>query len=150
MQLQQPTEIPELGGLLPSRLSALTDRGTAARREIDGLLRRARRRARGLALLRASALLAAGAALALCSGALLGSFAPAAVARVAAVAVVLAAAAGVVVFSIRSPLHRAAARDDAALARLLAGSSELLSSVELSRAPEQPGISRDLLSLLHL
>src|SRR6266852_3160145 len=150
MQLQQPTEIPELGGLLPSRLSALTDRGTAARREIDGLLRRARRRARGLALLRASALLAAGAALALCSGALLGSFAPAAVARVAAVAVVLAAAAGVVVFSIRSPLHRAAARDDAALARLLAGSSELLSSVELSRAPEQPGISRDLLALLHV
>src|SRR6267154_1761499 len=60
--------------------------------------------------------------------------------RVAAAVVLLAATAGVVVFSLRSPLQRAAARDDAALARLLAGSSELLSSVELSRAPEQPGI----------
>src|SRR6266852_2931778 len=52
--------------------------------------------------------------------------------------------------SLAGPLQRAAARDDAALARLLAGSSELLSSVELSRAPEQPGISRDLLALLHV
>ena len=151
MQLPQPTaEIPELGGLLPSRLSALAEQGVAARREVDALLGRARRRARGLALLRAAALLAAGAAVAVCTGALLGSFAPAAVARVAAAVVLLAAAAGVVVFSLRSPLQRAGARDDAALARLLAGSSELLSSVELSRAPEQPGISRDLLALLHV
>src|SRR6266849_10248806 len=151
MQLPQPTaEIPELGGLLSSRLSALAEQGVAARREVDALLGRARRRARGLALLRAVALLAAGAAVAVCSGALLGSFAPAAVARAAAAVVLLAAAAGVVVFSLRSPLQRAGARDDAALARLLAGSSELLSSVELSRAPEQPGISRDLLALLHV
>src|SRR5712692_6970435 len=151
MQLPQPTaEIPELGGLLPSRLSALAEQGVAARREVDALLGRARRRARGLALLRATALLAAGAAVAVCIGALLGSFAPAVVARVAAAVLLLAAAAGVVFFSLRSPLQRAAARDDAALARLLAGSSELLSSVELSRAPEQPGISRDLLALLHV
>src|SRR6267378_3133662 len=151
MQLPKPTaEIPELGGLVPSRLSTLAQQGMAARREVDALLGRARRRARGLALLRAAALLAAGAAVAVCSGALLGSFAPAAVARTAAAVVLLAAAAGVVFFSLRSPLQRAAARDDTALARVLAGSSELLSSVELSRAPEQPGISRDLLSLLHL
>src|SRR6266851_2021809 len=122
MQLPQPTaEIPELGGLLPSSLSALAEQGVAPRRAVDALLGRARRRARGLALLRAAALLAAGAAVAVCTGALLGSFAPAAVARVAA-----------------------------AVVRLLAGSSELLSSVELSRAPEQPGISRDLLALLHV
>ncbi|HYV64872.1 MAG TPA: DUF4175 family protein, partial [Myxococcales bacterium] len=150
MQLPQPTEIPELGGLLPSRLSALLEQGLAARREIDAVLGRARRRARGLALLRGLSLLFAGGAVALCAGALLGSFAPAMAARVAAAAVVLASAAFVTVFCLRSPLQRAAARDDEALARLLAGSSELLSSVELSRAPEQPGISRDLLSLLHL
>ena len=150
MQLPQPTEIPELGGLLPSRLSALAERGGEARREIDALLGRARLRARGLALLRGFAVLAAGGAVALCVGALLGSFAPAVVARVAAAAVLLAAAAGVLAFSSRSLLQRAAVHDDGALARLLAGSSELLSSVELSRAPEQPGISRDLLSLLHV
>jgi hypothetical protein len=151
MQLPQPTaEIPELGGLVPSRLSALAEQGIAARREVDALLGRARRRARGLAVLRAAALLAAGAAVAVCIGALLGSFAPAAVARAAAALLLLASVAGIVVFSLRSPLQRAAARDDTALARLLAGSSELLSSVELSRAPEQPGISRDLLSLLHV
>src|SRR2546423_5582942 len=85
MQLPQPTpEIPELGGLVPSRLSTLAEQGLAARREIDARLRRARRRARGLALLRGFALFAAGAVLALCAGALLGSFAPAAVARGAA------------------------------------------------------------------
>src|SRR5437667_462432 len=59
MQLPQPTEIPELGGLLPSRLSALAERGGEARREIDALLGRARRRARGLALLPRLVLLAA-------------------------------------------------------------------------------------------
>src|SRR5712692_2549178 len=54
MQLPQPTaEIPELGGLLPSRLSALAEQGVAARREVDALLGRARRRARGLARRRA-------------------------------------------------------------------------------------------------
>src|SRR5437879_5827751 len=151
MQLPRPTpEIPELGGLVSSRRSALAEQGLAARREIGARLGRARRRARGLALLRGFALFAAGAVLAVCAGALLGSFAPAAVARGAAVVLVLLAAAGVVAFSLRSPLQRAAGRDDVALARLLLGSSELLSSVELSRAPEQPGISRDLLSLLHV
>src|SRR5438132_5188614 len=120
MQLPQPTpEIPELGGLLPSRLSALAEQGLAARREVDALLGRARRRARGLAVLRGAALLAAGASAALCAGVLLGSFAPAAVGRAAAAAVLAASAAGVVVFSLRSPLQRAAARDDGALARLL-------------------------------
>src|SRR5437879_1338511 len=151
MQLPQPTpEIPELGGLVSSRRSALAEQGLAARREIGARLGRARRRARGLALLRGFALFAAGAVLALCAGALLGSFAPATVARGAAAVLLLLAAIGVAAFSLRSPLQRAAARDDVALARLLSGSSELLSSVELSRAPEQPGISRDLLSLLHV
>src|SRR6267143_1506544 len=123
MQLPQPTpEIPELGGLVPSRLSALVEQGLAARREIDARLRRARRRARGLALLRGFALFAAGAVLALCGGALLGSFAQAVLARGAAVVLLLVAGAGVVAFSLRSPLQRAAARDDVALARLLSGS----------------------------
>ena len=151
MQLPHPTpEIPELGGLAPSRLSELAEQGIAARREIDARLRQARRRARGLAVLRGAALFAAGAVLALCAGALLGSFAPAAIARGSAAVLLLFSAAGVVAFSLRSPLQRAAARDDVALAGVLAGSSELLSSVELARAPEQPGISRDLLSLLHV
>src|SRR5437879_2845910 len=151
MQLPRPTpEIPELGGLVSSRRSALAEQGLAARREIDARLGRARRRARGLAVLRGFALFAAGAVMAVCAGALLGSVAPAVVARGAAAALLLLAAAGVVAFSLRSPLQRAAGKDDVALARLLLGSSELLSSVELSRAPEQPGISRDLLSLLHV
>ena len=151
MQLPQPTpEIPELGGLVPSRLSALAEQGLAARREVDALLRRARLRARALALLRAAALLAAGALVALCAGALVASFAPAMIGRTAAAVLVVAASGLVAVFCVRSPLQRAAVWDDAALARLLAGSSELLSSVELSRLPEQPGISRDLLSLLHV
>ena len=151
MQLPQATnEIPELGGLVASRLSALAEQGIAARREIETLLRRARRRARGLATVRAAALFFAAAAVAVCVGALFGSFAPALLARIAAGLLLLAGAAFVVLFSLRSPLQRAAARDDVALARLLSGSSELLSSVELSRAPEQPGISRDLLSLLHV
>src|SRR5437588_346236 len=85
MQLHRPTsEIPELGGLGPSRLSELAARGAEARHDIEGALRRARRRARGLAALRAIALLAAGAAVALCAGALVGSFAPALAALAAA------------------------------------------------------------------
>src|SRR3989442_1734775 len=138
MQLPQPTpEIPELGGLVSSRLSALADQGLAARREIDGRLRRGRPRPRGGAPPPGVGPLPPGAG-------------AAAVARGAAAVLLVLAAAGVVAFSLRSPLQRAAARDDVALARLLLGSSELLSSVELSRAPEQPGISRDLLSLLHV
>src|SRR5919206_5070494 len=91
MQLPQPTpEIPELGGLVPSRLSALAEQGIAARREVDALLRRARLRARGLALLRAAALLAAGALVALCAGALVASFAPAMIGRTAAAVLVVA------------------------------------------------------------
>src|SRR5438067_2553557 len=149
MQLHQPTpEIPELGGLAPSRLSALADRGTQARREIDALLRRARRRARALAALRAAALVAAGATIAICVGALVGSFAPAVVARAICAVSFAVSVAAVIVFTVRSPVQRAGIRDDVALARLLVGSSDLLSSVELSRAAEQPGISRDLLALL--
>src|SRR2546423_405450 len=117
MQLPQPTpEIPELGGLVPSRLSTLAEQGLAARREIAARLGRARRRARGLALLRGLALFAAGVVLAICAGALLGSFAPAAVARGATAVLLSLAAAGVVAFSLRSPLQRAAAGDDVALA----------------------------------
>jgi hypothetical protein len=149
MQLHRPTsEIPELGGLLPSRLSALATRGAEARTEIDASLRRARRRARGLAVLRAATLLAAGAIVALCAGALVGSFAPALVARLAALLLLAASLAGVGLFTVRSTVQRAGIRDDTALARLLTGPSDLLSSVELSRPPEQPGISRDLLALL--
>ena len=107
MQLPQPIpEIPELGGLLSSRLSALAEQGLTARREIDARLGRARRRARGLAVLRGFALFAAGAVMAVCAGALLGSFAPAMVARGVAAVLLLLAAAGVVAFSLRSPLQR--------------------------------------------
>src|SRR5438105_1560474 len=149
MQLHRPTsEIPELGGLLPSRLNALAARGAEARAEIEVSLRRARRRARGLAILRVAALLGAGALFALCAGAMVGSFAPAMVARAVVLALVAASLAGVAVFTARSTVQRAGLRDDIALARLLAGPSDLLSSVEMSRAAPEPGISRDLLALL--
>src|SRR5258706_5668174 len=149
MQLPQPTpEIPELGGLAPSRLSELAEQGIAARREIDARLRQARRRAPGLAVLRGAALFAAGAGLALCARALLGSFAPAAIARGSAAVLLLFSAAGVVAFSLRSPLQRAAARDDVALAGVLAGPAGRLSRGGPAPAPRHPGLSRDLLSLL--
>ena len=149
MQLHRPTsEIPELGGLGPSRLSALGSRGAEARVEIERSLGRARRRARGLAALRAAALLFAGAIVAVCGGSLVGSFAPALAARIVAAALFAASLAGIAVFTARSTVQRAGIRDDSALARLLAGASDLLSSVELSRGPQQPGISRDLLALL--
>src|SRR5207245_680183 len=97
MQLPQPIpEIPELGGLLSSRLSALAEQGLTARREIDARLGRARRRARGLAVLRGFALFAAGAVMAVCAGALLGSFAPAVVARGGAAVLLLLAGALIV------------------------------------------------------
>ena len=151
MQNSQPTpEIPELGGLSPSRLSDLAEQGRAARQEIASALGRARRRARALAAARGLSLILAGAVLGVGAGALLGSVAPALVARIAAAVLFAATLAGVLAFCLRSPLQRAAVRDDAALARLLAGSSELLSSVELSREPGQPGISRELLALLHV
>jgi hypothetical protein len=149
MQLHRPTsEIPELGGLLPSRLSALATRGAEARAEIKSALRGARRRARGLAVLRAVALLVAGAAIAVAAGALAGSFAPALAARIVASVLFAASIAAVVLFTLQSTVQRAGIRDDVALARLLAGPSDLLSSVELSRSPHEPGISRDLLALL--
>src|SRR5690242_16791551 len=100
MQLPQPThEIPELGGLVSSRLSALAGQGAAARKEIDALLRRARRRARGLAALRAGALFCAGAVVGVCAGALVGSFAPAVAGRLVTGASFVAAAGLVAVFS---------------------------------------------------
>src|SRR5439155_5905084 len=72
-------------------------------------------------------------------------------ARAMVVALSLLAAAGVVLFSLRSPLQRAAVRtrDPRDLARLLGGPSELLSSVELSRDPPR-GASLELLSMLHV
>src|SRR2546429_7243352 len=74
MQLPQPIpEIPELGGLLSSRLSALAEQGLTARREIDARLGRARRRARAPAGLPGFALFAAGAVMA---GAAAGLLAP--------------------------------------------------------------------------
>src|SRR2546428_3065212 len=95
MQLPQPTpEIPELGGLLSSRLSALAEQGLTARREIDARLGRARRRARGLAVLRGFSLFAAGAGMAGCAGALPGSVAPAVVGRGVAPGPLLLAGAG--------------------------------------------------------
>jgi len=150
MQLPQPTpEIPELGGL-SSRRADLAQRGNDALRKVSALLARARRRARLLAALRAAALVLAGAVAAVVAGALVGSFAGAAWARGTAGVVFFLTLGFVVLFVLRSPLQRGAGWDDRALTRLLAGPSEVLSSVELSRDEEVPGVSRELLSLLHV
>ncbi|HEY4885218.1 MAG TPA: hypothetical protein VII08_16425, partial [Myxococcales bacterium] len=153
MQLQQ--NIPTLGGLGEppprSRREQLAADGERSRREITSVLARARRRALGLALARAVALLVSGLSLALLAGALVASVDGALFARIAAGAVAFLAVCGVVWFSLRSPLQRAAGRagDPRLLARLIGGPSELLSSVELTR--EDPrGVSTELLSLLHV
>src|SRR3954471_2915279 len=151
MQLPQSTpEIPELGGL-SSRRADLAERGSDALRKGAGLLSRARRRARLLALLRAAALVAAAFVVAGLAGALAGSVASAALSRGVAIALFGSGLVAVAVFLLRTPLQRGAGWDDRALARLLAGPSELLSSVELStRSEEEPGVSRELLALLHV
>jgi hypothetical protein len=152
MQLQ---EIPPLGGLAPepapSRLSELEERGKNAREEIGKLLAQGRSRAMQLATLRALALLVAGLQIALLAGALLAAVNGAWLARSVAFLLSALSLAGVVLFSLRSPLQRAAAmaRDPRHLARLLGGPSELLSSVELSRDPPR-GASTELLALLDL
>src|SRR5437773_1382260 len=153
MQLQH--NIPTLGGLGEppprSRREQLAADGERSRHEIGSVLARARRRALGLALARAGALLVSGLSLALLAGAMVASVDGALFARIAAGALGFLAACGVVWFSLRSPLQRAAvrARDPRLLARLIGGPSELLSSVELSR--EDPrGVSTELLSMLHL
>ena len=153
MQLQQ--NIPTLGGLGEppprSRREQLAADGERSRREIGSVLARARRRALGLALARAGALLVSGLSIALLAGALVASVDGALFARIAAGALAFLAACGVVWFSLRSPLQRAAvrSRDPRLLARLIGGPSELLSSVELTR--EDPrGVSTELLSLLHV
>src|SRR3954468_15885955 len=142
MQLHE--NIPALGGLAEaparSRRERLRLDGERAQREIAALLRRARSRAIALAAARALALLAGGLSLALLAGALLASVNGTLLARGVAGALALLSVAGVVWFSLRPPLHRAAARglraalplgrggDGAArLARLLGGPSELLS-----------------------
>src|SRR5947209_6479408 len=153
MQLEQ--NIPTLGGLggppQRSRREQLASDGERARGEIASLLRKAQRRALALAGARAGALLLAGLSLALLAGALVASVDGAFVARGIAGLLSLASAGGVVWFSLRSPLQRAAIRagDPQLVARLIGGPSELLSSVELSR--EDPaGVSTELLSLLHV
>ncbi|HWT86566.1 MAG TPA: DUF4175 family protein, partial [Myxococcales bacterium] len=153
MQLQQ--NIPTLGGLGEppprSRREQLAADGERSRREIGSVLARARRRALGLAFARAGALLVAGLSLALLAGALVASVDGALFARITVGTLAFLAASGVVWFSLRSPLQRAAvrARDPRLLARLIGGPSELLSSVELAR--EDPrGVSTELLSLLHM
>src|SRR5919204_355531 len=153
MQLEQ--NIPTLGGLGEpperSRRERLAAEGERARREIELVLSRARRRASGLAALRACSLLIAGFSVALLAAALVASVDGAALARVLAGTLAVLALGAVVWFSLRSPLQRAAlrARDPRLLARLIGGPSELLSSVELSR--EDPrGVSTELLSLLHV
>jgi len=150
MPLPQSTpEIPELGGL-SSRRADLAQRGLDALRQVSALLARGRRRARLLAVLRAAALVLAGLVAAGLAGALVGSFAGAAVARGVAALIFVLTFGFVVLFVLRSPLQRGAGWDDRALARLLAGPSEVLSSVELSRDEEVPGVSRELLALLHV
>ncbi len=165
MQLHE--NIPTLGGLGDgpprSRREGLRLDGERAQREIAALLRKARSRAVALAAGRGLALLAGGLSLALLAGALLASVNGTLLARGVALSLALLAAAGVVWFSLRSPLQRTAAgalRDGlhlrrgqgdgpARLARLLGGPSELLSSVELGQDCA-PGVSTELLSLLHL
>src|SRR4051812_43354130 len=167
MQLPQSTpEIPELGGL-SSRRADLAERGSDALRKVSALLSRARRRARLLALLRAAALAGAAFVVAGLAGALLGSVASAAVSRGVTVALFGIGLVAAAVFLVRTPLQKGAGWDDRALARLLAGPSEILSSVELSSAEERalpatgggrrpehteelPGVSRELLALLHV
>lgn len=155
MQLHQ--DIPTLGGLSSpapqSRLEALHDSGVAAQREVRALLDRARSRARVFATLRGLALLCAGLLVALLAGALGAAVAPAWAARSLLALLSLGTAAAVFFFTLRSPLQRAAfvpKSEDRALARVLCGASDLLSSVELTHAPEVPGTSRELLALLHL
>ncbi|MFL5409260.1 MAG: hypothetical protein ACJ79O_25850 [Myxococcales bacterium] len=137
MQLPQSTpEIPELGGL-SSRRADLAERGSDALRKVSALLSRARRRARLLALLRAAALAGAAFVVAGLAGALLGSVASAAVSRGVTVALFGIGLVAAAVFLVRTPLQKGAGWDDRALARLLAGPSEILSSVELSSAEER-------------
>ncbi|MFL5247778.1 MAG: DUF4175 family protein [Myxococcales bacterium] len=153
MQLPQSTpEIPELGGL-SSRRADLAERGSDALRKVSALLSRARRRARLLALLRAAALAGAAFVVAGLAGALLGSVASAAVSRGVTIALFGIGLVAAAVFLVRTPLQKGAGWDDRALARLLAGPSEILSSVELSRpehTEEVRGVSRELLALLHV
>jgi len=108
MQLQQ--NIPTLGGLgeppQRSRREQLAAQGDGARREIEGVLTRARRRAASLAAGRALALLVAGCSLALLGGALLASVNGALLARIAAGVLALASAVAVGFFCYRSPLTR--------------------------------------------
>ena len=147
--------IPTLGGLgpapEPSRRERLQAEGAAAQQQIAALLARARRRAVALAVLRGLSLLLAGLLVAVLCGALLASVYGSLAARLLALLLALLSAAGVVFFSLRSPLQRAAAeaRHPERLARLLGGPSELLSSVELTKDPPE-GASTDLLALLHL
>ena len=153
MQLHE--NIPTLGGLgpaqEPSRRDRLQAEGATAQRQIAELLARARGRAVALAAVRGLSLLAAGLLVALLAGALLAGVSGSLAARLAALALALLSAAGVVFFSLRSPLQRAAAaaKHPHMLARLLGGPSELLSSVELTQAPPE-GASTELLALLHL
>jgi hypothetical protein len=153
--MQFHENIPTLGGIAPdappSRRQELAQAGDRARQEIADLLARARLRAVGLAALRGLLLFAAGLSAALLAGALLASVNGTLGARILAAALALASAAGVVLFWLRSPLQRAAARarDPRLLARLLGGPSELLSSVELAHDPPR-GASTELLALLHL
>ncbi len=155
MQLFQ--DIPALSGLrLPpgkSRNEQLQEDGRKAQREVKALLARARKRARTLAAVRALALWLAGLLVAVVAGALLATVAPSWLARTLTALLALLATAAVVRFSLRSPLQRAALQpftDERGLARVLAGASDLLSSVELSGAEEVPGTSPELLALLSL
>ena len=147
--------IPTLGGLgpapEPSRRERLHEGGAAAQQQIAALLSRARGRAVALASLRGLSLLCAGWLIAVLCGALLASVSGSLLARLGTLLLALLSAAGVVWFSLRSPLQRAAAeaRHPHRLARLLGGPSELLSSVELTQDPPQ-GASTELLALLHL
>ncbi|MGE5049505.1 MAG: hypothetical protein ACM3PC_13090, partial [Deltaproteobacteria bacterium] len=112
MQLHE--NIPTLGGLGEepprSRRERLRLDGERAQREIAGLLRKARSRAFALAATRGLALLAGGLSLALLAGALLASVNGTLFARGVAWGLALLSVAGVVWFSLRSPLQRAAAR----------------------------------------
>src|SRR2546423_5564190 len=146
MQLEQ--NIPTLGGLggppQRSRREQLASDGERARGEIASLLRKAHRRALGLAAARAGALLLAGLSLALLAGALVASVDGALVARGVAGLLSLAAAGGVVWFSLRSPLQRAVirARDPRLLARLIGGPAGALRSGEVSREGPPGGSAR--------
>ena len=155
----EPQPLAEPAPPPPPRASALLRESEAAQVRIAAVLHATRRRALLLASARGVFFGLAVLLLAGLVGALAASLASALVARAVAGLLVILGLLAIGLWSWRSPLQRAAllSRTPASVARLLGrgdpeGGSDLLSSVELSRAgaPGLPGVSPELLALLHI